>query len=226
MKFIFFDSGGPATIEFVASHAASSQASEVFSVAGVSFGAVASSRRVFLNVHWLAVNAASLLSATIGGVAATIHVQANYVAVGYSSAIISAPLATGTSGTVGLTFDAVGGTYTLDGLVSYRVTNLISAVAVDTDSFGANSGGLTLSRSIDVVEDGILISGLLQNSAATGFTVGGFTEDYDSNPSGSLRIVGGSLAVTADETARSISYTRTGGGGSTFDAAMVAASFR
>src|SRR4051812_18535293 len=71
--------------------------------AGVNFGTADATRRIIVQVAWNAI--ATLSSATIGGVAATTHVNGlgpNLEKISFISALVP----TGTSGTIAITFSA------------------------------------------------------------------------------------------------------------------------
>lgn len=213
----------PATISYEGSLSSiPSQGSQNFSVASVPTGSAAIKRRVIQ--HLTCYNAAGsdlpLLSATIGGAAAAIHVQQNQF--GILSAIISARLDAGTTATCTYNFTAGGVNYVL-AVNSHKGMYLRSAVAYDTDaapSFGTNSADL----SINVKKDGILIYGGSVSNGSLALT--GVTENYEIGNYGAgaaARTIGGTHAVSADEINRIVNTFRSGG---TFSAALVAASFR
>lgn len=215
----------PATIEFQGVTAHPRKTTNVFDIEDVPTGDAAPDREVFIFVNHFAGSDRALLSATIGGVAAAIHVSAKRTGVSQYTKLISAPLATGTTATVSLTF-ASGAAFYDVWLASYRATHLLSSTVNDTAIAEGNSAGVTQDLLIDVTKDGILLAGCLEVSDATGFTLAGITEDYDTSVQGSTRVVGGSHAVSADEANRTVSFTRTGGVGSSFGQSTVAASFR
>ena len=195
---------------------------------GVAIGAEAFDRRVFILVHWINATAVkALASATIGGVAATIHAQssATLAASTYAgTAIISAVLPTGTTATIALSF-ATGAAFYHPYLEVYRVTGVLSGVAGDTIS-ATPSGVNPYSGTIDVANQGVLLFGATVYSDATGYTFAGATEDYESSIGTKMRIIGSSLAITANETNRAVSITRTGGAGTGFNGCVVGAAFR
>lgn len=126
----------------------------VATFAGCGIGNSAWNRRVFALVHWACNTSAvetTISSATIGGVAASLHI--NYGEGGssafsnYGCAIISATVPTGTTATivVNLTSGAAHSVY----ISVYRVTGLVSTIATDAvaafDDGAATFGGGTLS---------------------------------------------------------------------------------
>lgn len=213
----------PATISYLGLLTPTLVSGTTYSSTGAAIGAAAADRRVFCIVDWTKSGSpSSLSSATIGGVAATIHAQNKVASVfGLSVAIISALVPTGTTATVSLTFSAAAS----PGLGVYRVTGLQSATALDVISTGGSLGD-PYSDTIDVAGQGILLFGGTIYSGATGFTVGGATEDFDINVASNTRMVGSSLAVTTTELGHTVSLTRSGGTAGSFGGAVVAASFR
>lgn len=195
------------------------------SVAGVSVGAAAYNRTVVMIVHWYnPTSVKALSSATIGGVAATIHAQNTGVggsAAKTGCAIISAFLPAGTTATVTLDFVA-GAAYYHAYLETYRVVGLISAVAIDAISTAVSAVN-TFNGTIDVLEDGVLLMGGTL-FAAVSYSFSGVTENYESTIFTDQRITGASLATTADETNRAVSITRSGG--TAMYGPIVGASFR
>lgn len=148
--------------------------------AGVSFGAALSTRRVVVAVHWgEGTIHRSLSSATIGGVAATIHVQRGHTGgvTGLGSAIISAAVPTGATGTVDLTF---AGAITDCSIGVYRLTGMNSS-PTDTGSDQTTVTTGTLSVTVTVPTAGIVIAAYTgsTNTVGTGVTFGNATERYD-----------------------------------------------
>lgn len=192
------------------------------SVSGVPIGAVASSRRVFMLTHWLKAStpAATLNSATIGGVAATIHVQSlgTTGTIGLGAAIISAPLPTGTTANVTLTFSS-GSTPWIG---TYRATGLLSATAGDTISTNVIAVN-PYNGTINVTKQGILLFGATIFGDAPDYTVSGATENYESLIGGNLKALGSMLNITTTEAGHAVSISRAS---DNFDAAIVAAAFR
>jgi hypothetical protein len=195
------------------------------SVAAVPIGAAAYNRTVFMVVHWNnPTSAKTLASATIGGVAATIHLQnsGNYGTSFFGAALISVPLAAGTTATVTLNFTS-GAAFYHAYLATFNVTGLISTTAADTVSVSAATLS-SYSGVIDVQNQGIIILGAFLYSANTGYNTSGVTEAYDAAVFTNGRIVGGSWPAVATETNRAIGITRVGS--NTFNGAIVGASFR
>lgn len=214
--------GSPATISYVGFTSIPFDSGGNCSVSGVPIGAVASSRRVFMFVHWLKATtpAATLNSATIGGVAATIHVQSLGSAgtTGLGVAIISVPLPTGTTADVTLTFSS-GSTPWIG---TYRATGLLSATAGDlisTNVLAVNP----YTGTIDVSRQGILLFGTTIYGDASNYTITGATENYESLIGGNLKALGSLLNATTTEANHAVSISRPS---SNFDAAIIAAAFR
>lgn len=208
----------PATIAYLGLPVPAFVSGTTYSATGVSIGAAASDRMVFGLVVWTkASTPSSLTSATIGGVAATIHAQNKVASVtGLSAAIISALVPTGTTATISLTFSAAAS----PGVGVYRVTGLLSATALDVISLGGAISS-PYNDTIDVAGQGILLFGGTIYGAGVGFTIGGATEDFDINVATSTRMFGSSIAVATTEFSHAVSLTPGGTAG-----AIVAASFR
>lgn len=202
---------------------ASNSGSNVITTAAQAVGAAAGDRVVYAIVHWLSGSPAKALSsATIGGVAATIHVQnsGNIGSSYHGVAIISAPVPTGTTAVIVLTFPASTSGYYAS-LTTYKCTGLLSQTAVDVAlSLTLSVGNHT--DNIDVVKDGILLTGIgvFWNSTST---LTGVTRDYNAvTPNSNFYWEGGSLSVTADELNHAIKVSVSG----STNVLSVAASFR
>lgn len=178
-QLIGFMSGGtdPATKVYNGNTSSSSTTSPV-SVASVPIGTASATRLVVCAVYWSTAGVARTLnSATIGGVAATIHVQKRDTSTITNVAIISATVTTGTTATVALTFSgniAIGVE-----IESYSLDNLISTTPTATAS-NATSSATSVSTTINVPAAGIMIAGQFAgaNTAQT-FTSTGAAMDSD-----------------------------------------------
>lgn len=184
-------------------------------------GSAAADRTVFQIVHWLSASPAkALTSATIGGIAAAVHVQnsGNIGSFYTGAAVISAQVPTGTTAATVLTFPA--GNYYVD-LVTYKCTGLLSQTAVDV-SLSLVTSVSSHTDNIDVVKDGILLTGIniFWNSTST---LSGVTRDYNAVTANSnFYYEGGSLSVPADQLNSPITVAVSG----TTNLVSVAASFR
>ena len=219
MIFIGVVGGGPAALSYEGTVSSVDIASaNVRSHTSVPVGGPETDRQVFVVAHWFPNVSKALVSATIGGVAATIHVQSGATTLGV--ALISAPLPSGTTATVVLTLESGAASYS-SSVAAFRVTGLVSAIAFDTDLDFA-VGDTTKSVTVDLKGDGILLTGASLSSGAAAYGISVATELYESMP----LWVGGGDEITADEAARVITFSRSGGAGTTFNGALVAASFR
>lgn len=138
-----------------------------YTFSSLSFGAAATDRLLIVAVTSGGVlDPATLLSATIGGVSATIHAQANNTgnSVNGHAAVFSALVPTGTSGSVVVTWDGAGAmgntAYAL-----YRATGLVSSTPTDT----ATAAGTSPTMSIDRANNGFIVA------AAAGVNASDFT---------------------------------------------------
>lgn len=198
-----------------------------YTFSNVNIGDAAADRYVFLEITYASSGGTerSLSSATIGGVAAKIHVdQSVDSSDALSAAIISALVPSGSTANIAISLSGSGGSVDIG---IYRVTSLGSDTAFDTAvSTNATGGGL-LSTTLDIPAGGFALAcaNFEINSAMT--TWSGVDEMYDEdNTDGSPEIVtGGFASALGAETGRTISATSSSNGGTNNDCVMVAASF-
>jgi hypothetical protein len=147
-----------------------------YSFAGQNLGAEDTTRRIVVVVHWgQSVNTRTLNSATINGVAATIHVQ-NGGSAATRCAIISALVPTGTSGTIALAFS---GACDRANISVFRALNETSGSPTDFENDTSVTSGL-LSVAIDVPAGGWVVAGIIHNTTAgSSWTWTGAVEDYE-----------------------------------------------
>lgn len=215
-----------ATISYIALTAVPYNSGGNCAISGVSIGAAAFDRRVFMIVHWLkaASPAPTMSAATIGGVAATIHVQNT----GYASAsvagcaIISAAVAAGTTADVTLTFTGAATPY----IGTYRVTGLLSTVAGDTISSTPVASSSPHNDTIDVTKNGVLLFGAMLTYNTPNYTITGATENYESSVSSNTKVLGSCLEVAASEAGRTLTITGNGSGSNYIQGPIVGAAFR
>jgi hypothetical protein len=169
---------------FLQSETGDSVAGNVASWTTVNFGAEDDTRRIYCTVHTRIAAGTTIASATIGGVAATLHAQQSATFVGGDQVcgIISAAVPTGASGTVAVTFSAAP----VDPGVSqrlylgvYRVQRQTGA-ADDTD-VASGLAGDTGTRTLDpTVVGGAIICGITGASGAgASCTWTSALEDFD-----------------------------------------------
>lgn len=150
-----------------------SNASE-YTFSGASIGTAASDRRVHVLVMGEGGNPATLTSATVGGIAATINVQRS--SGDLTTAIITAAVPTGTTADIVLTFFASKNSANIG---VYRSVGLTSNTAVDTDSSASDPATATLTS----LPGGFCI-GLCCSTIGTTVTwSGGVNKDYGVQPS-------------------------------------------
>lgn len=201
-------------------------AQTTYTFTGVPIGAVDGTRRVVVVFHWNVTNALrTFVTGTIGGVAATLHVQASTGPTGaqtdQGTLIMSALVPSGTTATVVVTMSAA---CLRSSIAVYRAINEAAPPfhAVMTDITLA-AGVLTGTLNIPAV--GMLIAGsTVAKTGATGTTWVGVTEQYDADHSGSAGMLrtGGFAQNLALETPRTVSSTTTG---TTVRGALVAMSW-
>jgi hypothetical protein len=220
-----FSSGiGPASPTYAGFKTASFAAS--VSVASVALGTPASDRRVFVLVGIKPGGTyRALSSATIGGVAATIHGQTADTTYKYNVALISAAVPAGTTGTVVLNFSGSGSGNVY--LASYAVSGLSSAVAVDFDakSYTPAQQAVTQTSTIEVSAGGIALFGACVSVSDVDLVLSGVTENFEQVIDTKIRFVGGCAAVVSDDASYDITTTSGNGTYVHYDRAL-AASFR
>lgn len=147
-----------------------------YTFTSAAIGTADATRRVVVVAHWAqATNNRTLTSATIGGIAATIHQQSNPANLA-SVAIISALVPTGTTATIVLNFNASADRCKIG---VFRSVNEQVASPNDTQvdtSFTSNA----LSVSLAVPQDGWVVAGST-NATGAGITHTwtGVTKQYD-----------------------------------------------
>jgi len=216
-----------ATREYRALKTVASSSSRFVTATGVDIGSAAVGREVVLVVYCkvTGLSPESFVGATIGGVAATVHINVvTSTYHNYATAIISAPLDSGSTATVELEFTSGGATYEV-WIASYKVLGLLSRTATDTASnTGTTTAVASKSVTIDAVDDGLLFAGMLEYQSGPGaFALTGVTENYDSGVASFTAVVGGSLEVTATESNRTVTFQISSG---VFYGQLVAVAFR
>lgn len=202
----------PASLSYIGL-SSDNTASSTPSYSGVSIGAADSTRRVFAVVHWGVTNAArTLSSATIGGVAATIHAQTTTGPTSAQNdtgvAIFSALVPTGTTATVAMTFS---GSVTRSQLAIYSMLNPINTTPHATMTDNTMSSGV-MSGTINIPTVGMLIAATTA-AALSGMTNSwvGATENYDTahpNAAGQCATGASGTGMTL-ESNRTVSSTTT-----------------
>jgi hypothetical protein len=145
-----------------------------YTFASQNLGAADSGRYIIAVVHCRSTSSATLSSASIAGVSATIVVQNNTIGVTRNvSAIIIAAVPSGTTGDVVITFSSGA---LRCGIQLYRVLGIDGLAASDSDS----STAAAPSVSIDIPEGGIAIAGASSASGSATCTWTNLDEDSDS----------------------------------------------
>lgn len=182
--------------------------STTFTFAGQNLGAADVTRRIVVTVTWGdAATAATLSSATIAGVAATIHIQLAGSIAG-RSAIISALVPAGTSGSIVINLS--GGTPDRCAIGAYRAINETVATPNATAQDLTATAGL-FTTTINIPADGWVVGVAAPATALTptNETWVGVTETYG-GPYGDASNVyrsGGFASGLPVETGRTISCT-------------------
>jgi hypothetical protein len=167
----------------------------------INFGEAHKTRRIFVIAG--ASNGTSgggaVNSATIGGVAATIHLNNSQNLI--KSSIFSAIVPTGASGTISITYAAAMFQH---GIAVYSSYYLLDTAPFDTASDTSNA----LSFSLDIPDVGIIVAGGCWATTG-GVTMTGVTEYQDT--SDNRQFASGYATGLAAETARAISLSGASG---------------
>ena len=151
----------------------------------VGIGVADQDRRVVVSVAFQDNGAATLDSATIGGVTADILIQA--VHLGSTSAYIIAAVPFGTTATIIVNFSA---TQARGAIQAYRMIGY-DQTPLDTGSDGTHASGV-LDLDLDVSENGVAIATICSAGSGTTTWVG-VTEDYDFDMNSNEFTSGGSV---------------------------------
>lgn len=183
-----------------------------YSFASVDFGDARADRRIFVAVHWWeGFPHETVSSATIGGVAATIHIQDGHSggSTGFGCAIISAVVPTGTSGTIVITTSDNSNIGTV-GINTFVTYGLASSSPFDTAFAEASGTATDLTDTINVPGGGFVLAVFTSSTNATSKTVTwtGVNEIYDESTPvfnfASVRCSAGISTGLAAETGRTI----------------------
>ncbi|MDO8839646.1 MAG: hypothetical protein Q7V31_12035 [Parvibaculum sp.] len=145
-----------AIVTYQASSLAQDNTNQItYTFTGRPFGPAAADRVIIAVLSWEQNSSArDFVSATIGGVAATLHVERTRVQAG--SAIISALVPAGTSGTISFTLSATANSGGVAGV--YAVTGLVNAAPHHTASMGGTGTG-PASVTLNLPTGGFAIAG-------------------------------------------------------------------
>lgn len=193
--------------------------SSTYTFASQNFGATDAARRIVVCVNGRAGSAGSTISSvTIGGVSATIHVQANNGAsASCTSCIASALVPSGASGSIVVTFSA---TMLRANVAAYRSVGYEAAASSTTTFTGAS---LPVSASLNVLAGGVALGTAINGGNDLGWVWTGLDEDSD----GVVEFLSYTTAHKSFGTAQTplaISVTNTGA--SNFDPLGVFAAFK
>jgi hypothetical protein len=184
---------------------------DVLSIAGsqatgtVNIGAAAPRRRVVLGLNWSELSVhRTPSSATIGGIAATIHIQRghNGGTTGLGSAIISAVVPTGTTAAVVINFS--GSSLSSVGVGVWRLNRYDTIVATGSDETTVTTGALSVN--VSTAANGFVIGVYTGSTNTQGFNVSwtNVTEQYETSPNSEdsgahAAVSAGSLTVGATQ---------------------------
>jgi hypothetical protein len=221
---LYIDGGGPVDVDFIELSALSAESTNI--TISVSFGAAVSSRKIIVAVHFAAVaGSPAITAATIGGVTATDFDGAFFSAVQrIGLRWIGAEVPSGTSGDVVLTFN----TAVVARLGVYRMIDAESITKIDSaaSTWSATHSAQTINN--DVEDKGVLFAGSTVdlNGGTFSFIAGPASADYNQSITGSsdYRIAAGFELISADETGRSVTLTKSAT--ATWQGALVSVSFR
>ncbi|MER9654391.1 hypothetical protein NKJ26_12860 [Mesorhizobium sp. M0152] len=190
----------------------------------VGIGAAAADRYVFILVPYY--NGSTIQpvisSATIGGVAATIHASIVVASTTRGGcALISALVPTGATATIVLNFSASGAGFYRPRIGVYRVAGLQSTSTVDLLTYSNIGSNIPRTFTVNVAKDGLVIFGCFVYGNSIARTMSVMTPDFSVSPVGSVQYLG-SGATTAASGTQSCTIT----GGTTAQWAVIMASFR
>lgn len=215
---IYIDGGGPVEVEFV--ELTTNGSGTNISIAA-NFGATASGRRTIVAVHCTNAGTPNLLSAIIGGIAATILISETGES-GLGIYWLLAENVPGTSGNIDLTFSGTSGARC--GI--WRATNVEDSAAIGTDTEAWSFDPAARSLSLDVEERGAMFAAVTTQANAPDFTAGVTVEAYSVEfvPTSPIKIAAGFALTPA--TALSQTVTADRGGGSTWRGNLAGFSIR
>lgn len=221
-----YGGSGPVSCDYIG--AASGSGAGTTHAVNVPAGEPHASRCIFINIHWMGIESegASLLSATIGGVAADIAVQrvSNTQFADMGCAIIAARMPVGATVPVSLTFSA--SVYSPHFYVS-RAVNVISTIRQDAQANGGVSTPRTLPATCDVKADGVVFMASNAYWGNVDTTLNGVTRNYNEVIIGlGNEVAGGSALTSSDEAAKAFSSVLGGSGSSLTNHINIVASFR
>lgn len=188
-----------------------------YTFAGQSFGAAASSRIMVFCLNGIATGAATVTwsAVSIGGISATLQASQPGGG-GQVSSIFTAPL---TSGTTGSILGTASTTMARVGVGVWATYGLNSATAITTA--GSTSAPATLN--LNMTAGDIAVACGFNNGAAPTATPAGYTERFDADPgSEGSTYAGGDYTATLTETPHALSITWSGAS----SPAAASASFR
>ncbi|MES0207938.1 hypothetical protein NKJ93_02410 [Mesorhizobium sp. M0028] len=192
-------------------------------------GADYAGRRVFAWINWISASPETLSSATIGGVAATIHSQTSFTAAAaprpeFGFALISALVPTGATVDIATTYS---GNVDRPDIFTYRVINLVSEVALDSQVNGGTSVSESIDADCDVVASGVVFFAMTAAWNPLTCDLTGTSQDFEQAVRGVNRMAsGGFYLPLVDETPRAFNSTLTPTSGGSRNHANIVASFR
>lgn len=173
-----------------------------YTFSSVNFSTASTDRRIIVAISGRTQDGTSsgnvISSVTIGGVSATIAVQAQNS--GNVQGIAIALVPTGTSGDVVVVFSE---TMTNADIATYRTTGIGSNVATSIGTSTANP----LTANINVVAGGVALALAKSDDGATTATWAGLTERYDEGDANTNDISGASDAFATTQTGLTVSCT-------------------
>jgi hypothetical protein len=217
---IIIEEDVPVAVEFIETTAADDDGNSTASLAA-NWGDEVDGRLTIVAVHHAGGSLRTLVSATIGGVAASVLApQAGQDTLGVL--IIGALNVPGTSGTIDLTFSGSVGVR----CGVWRAVNVESVTPIDTATTNWGFDSATHTVNLDVEESGAVFTALFAQADAPDFTAGITVEDYSEEivPTSSLKIAAGFALTPATVLNEAVTAER--GGASTWRGAMTAFSIR
>ena len=173
-----------------------------YSFAGVAIGTAATNRLVYIAITFTAPTAATISSATIGGISASII---DITGQGNSTFFIYANVPTGTTATVSITFSIACNRVVIG---SYSLYNLKSKEPITRAYINGWTSG-SISTSVDVPADGIIIAGVNNSTNNNAITWTNATSRYSTIVDTNFRSAGASIQVSTGTSSYTVTATST-----------------
>lgn len=170
------------TVEYLSVAEIEDTSQTTFTYSSQGIGAAAATREIYVLISWGAAGAATVTSATIGGVSATIRTQDTFNGPpGVGVAIISAAVPSGTTGTIAVTFN----TNVLSCAIGIvRVVGKTTNVDAASDAGPDGSAPYTDSVNVNVNVNGAVLACWVCYDTGQNVTWTNVTEKYEGDTAG------------------------------------------